>query len=371
MKNQIGYNGKITLVSPSGSESVELSVPGRNVDYRGNLQLNGRYYGGYGQTGVSERQDRRLRRLLSQGWKISATKERSVLVDTDSQIREEEKKNTDVVIGTTKTGNLSHGGDHASGEVKDSPNAAKQGKNFRGCRGGQKHRRKQNRNYGSSKSRARVQVQKCAQVGSGAVYAPQPLKITPAMMASAKKSADLLAKLVGRSPLKIKSGITVNAEKFLVALEIGDNPLPPLEVQDERPKLKILVTPDCSGSCQGWSGLGQAWSTYLSRMPDVDVIYLTNANGDFWEVREETEWQKLIQKVDVVLYLGDGDGHEMCTKCASLGATVVALDCYAACVAKPRLKKTKSGKGMVFWVDRVSAKDSETWEKALSLCLKP
>jgi hypothetical protein len=148
-------------------------------------------------------------------------------------------------------------------------------------------------------------------------------------------------------------------------LEIGDNPLPPLEDPDERPKLKILVTPDCSGSTQGWNGLGQAWALHLSRIPDVDVIYFTNVNGELREIEEDAAIQKLMESVDVVLYLGDGDGYELCRHYASNGATVLALDSYSASVAKPRLKIEKAGSGMLYWVDRVSAREPETWTRSI------
>lgn len=103
-----------------------------------------------------------------------------------------------------------------------------------------------------------------------------------------------------------------------------------LEDPDERPKLKILVTPDCSGSTQNWSGLGQAWALHLSRIPDVDVIYFTNFNGELWEVEGDAATRKLIESVDVVLYHGDGDSDGLCRRYASYGATVLACWTHTA-----------------------------------------
>jgi len=204
------------------------------------------------------------------------------------------------------------------------------------------------------------------------VYSPQPLQVSGKARESAKKSAELLAELVGRSSQKIIQGIDVDVEEFLIALEIGDNPIPPLERPRERPRLRLLITPDSSGSTQNWSGLGRAWALLLAKLPDVDVIYADNRNGEFWEIKQEREWQKLVSEVDVVIYLGDGDGRRMCHRYAESGATVVALDCHSARVAQPRLagifRKPKGG--TLYWVDRVSAKEPETWYKALTLILR-
>lgn len=356
MDGRRGYRGKVTLRSPSGG-SVTITVPGRRKNYDGSVSLDSWY--SYQKT--AERQDRIFKRYLSAGWKVFS--------HDDGEVGEEEKKNTEIVIGTTQSGSASHGGKHASAEVEDSPNAARQGKRARKCRGGQKHRRNPERQR--SKARVRVQVQNAGQHGSVGVYSPQPLRITPGLLKSAERSAELLAELVGRSHIKVRRGVTVNAEDLLVALEIGDNPLPPLEDPDERPKLKILVTPDCSGSTQNWSGLGQAWALHLSRIPDVDVIYFTNFNGELWEVEGDAATRKLMESVDVVLYLGDGDGHDLCQRYASsYGATVLALDSYCANYANPRLRTETHGQGTLHWVDRVSAKEPDTWARAVELCLK-
>jgi len=352
MEVRRGYSGKVTLRSPSG-ESVTIKPPGRFKNSRGQVveqSYDPRHVG------------RRLRQLFSSGWKVVACNGQPV---SPPKAGEEEKKNTSLVVGTTMTGDKSHGGDHASAEVKDSPNAAERGMCSRKCRGGQKRRRKFNRRV----QELRIQVQQTRRGGSG-VYSSQPLKENENLLKSAERSAELLAELIGRSHLKVRRGISVNSEKLLVALEIGDNPLPPLEHPDERPKLRILVTPDCSGSTQDWSGLGQAWALHLSKIPDVDVIYITNSNGKFWEVAEaDTETRALVESVDVVLYLGDGDGYELCQRYASYGAVVVALSSYAACVAKPRHRVQTQGLGVLHWVDRVSANTPDTWAESISLSL--
>ncbi|HXH26530.1 MAG TPA: hypothetical protein VNG90_01405, partial [Candidatus Acidoferrum sp.] len=167
-----------------------------------------------------------------------------------------------------------------------------------------------------------------------------------------------------------KRGITVDIYRLLVALEVGDNPLPALEAPNHKRKLRILATPDCSGSTQGWNGLGQAWALHLAKLPDVEVVYAANFNGQFFELSSDKATTELIESVDLVLYLGDHDGRQMCEHYASLGATVVALDSYSASVAKPRLATSMAlGQGTLYWVDRVSAKEPATWAKAVELCL--
>ncbi len=240
------------------------------------------------------------------------------------------------------------------------------GKKPRGNRGGRKERKQKQ----GSKPRIRIKVQNAGQNGGAGVYSPQPLQTNPALLKSAEESAEALARLVGRSAKKVKRGVTIDVEKLLVALETGNDPLPALETPDEKPKLRILVTPDCSGSTQSWNGLGQAWALHLSKLPDVDVVYYENFNGEFWEVKENEEVQKLINSVDVVIYLGDGDGTELCRRYTSYGATVVALDSYCASLENPRLTSTEQiGNGTLYWVSSVSAKAPHTWKTGIELCL--
>ena len=351
-----GYQGEVTLRSPSGEYVTIKNFPGRWRDYRNKLSTN-----------LNSRKGRKFHKLLSAGWKVVACNGQTVGVDNNAG--EEEKKDTSLVVGTTQTGNSSHGGKHASCEVEDSPNVAKEGKKRRGCRGGQKKRTKRKRSR-RAKRTCRLQVQNAGQNGGPGVYAPQSLWFSDELLESAEESAELLAKLIGRSPLKVRQGVKIDVEKLLVALETGDDPLPALETPDEKSKLKILVTPDCSGSCQSWSGLGRAWALHLSKLPDVDVIYFENFNGKFWDVEEGTETQKLIESVDVVLYLGDGDGWDLSNRYASYGAIVVALDSYCANVAKPRLEIKTVGQGTLHWVDRVSAHEPRTWTQSIELCLQ-
>lgn len=362
-----GYRGLVTLVSPQG-ERLSLPVPGRLVVWSNE---RGQYDTRAPKNRVqpiavrgdadASRQDTRFRRLLSQGWRVAGPC-RVVNEDADTEVGEEQKKDTDVVIGTTKTGEASHGGDHASGEVKDSPNYAK-----RGCRGGRGAKDKAERRLEEAKANEQPCLHKCTGGRSrrASLFTPDPIKVSAGMEASAKRSAELLAELVGRSQLKVRQGVQVNAFDLLVALEIGDNPIPALEAPRERPRMRVLVSPDRSGSCRGWCALGMAWASHLSDLPDTDIFYVENGNGQFLK-----NVSALLPKIDVVIYLGDDDGWEMCEKYARGGLMVIALDCYAARVAKPRLAKRPEGVGgNFFWVERCSSKKPETWYQALRLAL--
>lgn len=339
-----GYSGKILLVSPSGDQQ-EVILPGRWKDYRG-VQT---YYGGGGKKAVKD-----FHRLLSSGWKIVRNGEK-IQSEEEGQVGEKEKKNTDLVIGTTQTGNASHGGNHASCEVKDSPNKAQ-----RGCRGGTK------KSHDNNSRRS----------GGRGVYCPQPLRVSKEQQESAKDSAELLSKLIGGAQNKTRQGVTTDAYRLLVALETGDDPLPALEAPRERPRLRVIVTPDCSGSCQSWSGLGRAWAKAIAEMPEVDSIYAENFNGQFRLETTQEEGrpvseksaESLVKKADILIYLGDGDGYGLCSKYALMGAIVVAFDCYCSSQASPRLDAPK-GQANLYWVSHVSAKAPQTWYEGLRLVL--
>lgn len=379
MKENKGYFYRTTLVSPSGETRVVNLGDGRWKPYwrtPGQPRVSPGYHA---QSRAGEKANRLFYRLLSQGWKVAIS---SSPTGVEEPERKEEKKDTDVVDGAQKNGNVSHGGDHASKEVADSPNAASNGNkpsfHGRGSRGSRcgkngvkaaNHR--ENHKRQPSKERARVRLEKRVGTGNVGIYCPQPIRIKPEVLKSAEKSAELLSELIGRSEQKTPVGVTIDPEDLMVALEIGDNPLPPLEVPFQRPRLRVLVTPDCSGSTQNWSGLGQAWAIHLAKIPDVDVVYITNFNGEFWNNggKPEGMTQALLEKVDIVVYLGDGDGFELCKNYAEKGSIVVGLDCYCASVAKARLRESWQRRGAFYWVDRVSADAPDTWFKALELVL--
>lgn len=373
-----GYHGWVTLVSPEG-ETARINLSGRENSGAG-VKVSC-YYPGYEEYRRKvDKADLRLRRLLSAGWKVvpkktlrdedpevlepengQETKEDSV---EEGNVGEEEKKNTDQVIGTSKLGSQSHGGDHASGEVVNSPNRAKRGK--RAGRGRRKGEPKNQR----PKHKAKVpKVRMSSGTGGNPVFAPQPIRCSQKIRESAEKSAELLAELVGKSVLCKPAGVTTKVEEFLLALETGDDPLPYLEARDERPKALILVSPDCSGSTANWNGLGQAWALALAKNPALEVIYLENFNGEFYnpDFQDGRDLEELLKKVDFLIYLGDGQGLELAEIYAARGATVLGIDNGCSAYGAPRLRRDNrfSSGGRLIWVDRVTARDLDSWAEAV------
>ncbi len=378
------------------------------------------------------RKSRRFQNLLARGWRVAGyvylagqelpapvVTPANAVMPKEPEVRPEQKESEDVdevAEATSMTSEDVHGGNEATKDIVDSSNAADDGQNpenhgaeagvdgdegsgdgqgdqspsehdslsegsadrpSRGSRGGRSERRKAER---AQVRRLAAQTQppqvaKPTRNGTTAVLCLRPLDISPGMRRAAHKSAELLAKLIGRSTQKTVQGTQVQAMDLLLALETGDNPLPALERPRERPRLKVLITPDSSGSCQDWSGLGRAWALEVAKLPNVDVIYVGNMNGQFTDAEyrlvADEAVDGMLREVDVVIYLGDGDGYELCHDYASRGATVVALDSYCASVAKPRLREVnRRGSGVVYWVDKVSNCDASTWYVALKLVME-
>lgn len=435
-----GYWGSVTLVSPAG-ETIKMSVPGREiVRYRttnGFLEdkdvlVVGR--GLYTTAGreAALRKSRRFQDLLARGWRVAgyvymAGQKKSAPVVTptgrvaskEAIARPEQKESEgvdEVAEATSLTSEDVHGGNEATKDIQDSPNAANDGQNpenhgaevgvdgeegsgdgqgdqssseldsqseggsdrpSRGSRGGRSERRRAERAEVRrlAAQAPPPQVSKPTRNGATSVLCLRPLDVSQGMRRAARKSAQLLAELIGRSTQKTVQGTQVQALDLLLALETGDNPLPALERPRLRPSLKVLITPDSSGSCQDWSGLGRAWALEVSKLPDVDVIYVENMNGQFmgagYRVVADEAVDGMLREVDVVIYLGDGDGYDLCHDYASRGATVVALDSYCASVAKPRLREVnRRGSGVVYWVDKVSNCDAATWFDGLKLVME-
>lgn len=358
-----GYSGLTTLRSPDGREEAQL--------WLGKIQE--RPWWGR----EDKKADKKFRQLLSAGWKVIGSEtpvpteetrpEDEVAEAEEGQPGEEEKKDTSEVAEANEAGGDKHGGNHASAEVEGSPNSAQNGKKPRGQRGGKSDKNR-------SPASAPKKLDWCQQKGGGAVYCPQPLKVTKEMRRSAEESAQILAELVGRAAEKVRQGTDVKVMDLLVALETDDNPLPALEAPRERPRARILITPDCSGSCQSWSGVSAAWAMKIAELPDVEVVHLENSNGGLYAggaSLTDEEVVELLGSFDLLVYLGDGDGKALAHHYAESGATVIVLDCYAARVAKPRLKKRKeyASGGQLTWVDMVSATEPQTWKVALQFAI--
>ena len=199
-------------------------------------------------------------------------------------------------------------------------------------------------------------------------------RASPEALLAAEQAAGLLGELAGKASLKAQASRGIDVSGLLLALETGDNPLPFLESPIERPRARVLVTPDCSGSTQGWSWVARAWARALSSHPELEVAYVENCNGSLYKGNgssgsfTEKEERLLLGGLDLLVYLGDEDGRLLAEARARAGTLVIALDSFAASVQRPRLRSSERGR--LLWIDRVSAKAPLTWVEGLRLALK-
>src|SRR3989339_705731 len=224
-----GYRGSILMESPTG-ERRTVQIPGRiatEYDPITAWRTNKKHITLTTSWMRDEEKKRRIRldqafnRLLSAGWKVvkSSPNLQDGTHDNDNASDDEEKKNTDSVIGTTLSGDKSHGGNHASGEVADSPNRAQ-----RGCRGGRSKNSKSDRIQQKKESdqEKKQAAYPMKQYDGSGIYAPQQMRISSESIASMESSAELLKKIIGQSEIKMSQGIEIDSEKLLIALETGD-----------------------------------------------------------------------------------------------------------------------------------------------------
>lgn len=390
-----GYSGEVTLTSPDGTRRATVTLPGRRRQVVANWEreftgTSGRRQlrGNGMDTPAERRAERRFHRLLSAGWTVTGSTRAPAAAPEVEQKPPEDV--AEVAPATSQTSEESHGGSEATRDVAGSPNPADDGQNAdnqgaqsgrpkqptqRGSRGGRsqqqvQQRQQERRRQRKRRKRPEGRLQRQRTGGGSQVWSPQPLTVTPQIRQQARRSGQLLTQLVGaRGARAVPAGTEVDTHQLLLALETGDDPLPALERPRQRPRTRVLVTPDSSGSCQGWSGLGRAWALHLAGQPDVDVIYVDNFNGALVDGRGRSlpRQDTLLAGVDVVVYLGDRDGYDDCVRFAEAGALVVALDNHCASTAAPRVDHrlpTRAG-GELVWVDRVSARDPQTWTAAL------
>ena len=172
----------------------------------------------------------------------------------------------------------------------------------------------------------------CKQTRSHAVIVQTGEKINPDFEQYGMAVEELLKQIVQTtSDKKFKKPRRPHAVKIWKALKTGENPLPYLEVPNDKRQLKVLATPDISGSCQNFSHLSQGFALVLAKMEDVAVTYIENYNGQLIGI----EWTKeksaqFCSAQDIVFYLGDDDCVENALIAAEKGATFIAFSSYRA-----------------------------------------
>ena len=364
----VGLKGDVYLLSPDKKKYIKIHLPGRRIKWNyvgsGKYKPAGIEVEAYGDMDRKnrERRQKRFQKLLSQGWTVVSPAE------LEKSFGPEWKKFTDKVDGSTKTGSASHGGDHASGEVEDSPNAAPQGKKYESR--GQRGARKKKPSEDGPAKRVKMAMQRSNQH----VWSPQPMVVSKKTIESARASAELLCQIVGQSEQKIRKGVDVDPLGLMMAFEKGENPLPYLDMPQEQSKVRVFLTNDESGSCQSFSGLTKGWACTLAKLRNVDAFYAKNANGSFGQYGENKtdEWyEKLLETMDFIVYLGDGDAWYRMIGLANKGAKVIYLSCASCNYGSPRLRGVHHGSkgGVLYEIDRVSNGSSESWYTALKLVL--
>jgi hypothetical protein len=147
-----------------------------------------------------------------------------------------------------------------------------------------------------------VEVDRFAKGNSGdgsrvkGIYSYSEVVFSAQVYNAAKKSAEILSNFIGKSQAMLEYGIRSDIPDLLIRLEGGDNPIPALEIPQQRPKMKIMISPDCSPSTQPWNGLACAWAIMLAKNPDLDVLYCVNSNGEPVKISSE-KYLTLILKV--------------------------------------------------------------------------
>ncbi len=239
-RTRVGYTGVVDLVSRDG-EKATLRLPGRRKSADGTIA------GGW--TEADKLKERRFYQLLSAGWKVNSTAmvdasdddatdpgkqqspEASAAEDKPSSNPEQnESEGVDEVAEATSLSSEDvHGGNEATKDIADSPNAADNGINpdnkgadegiggregrgqqgeggkhysGRGSRGGRGQKQleqKVQRRQKLQRQQAAEQWRKSAGIGT---FSPQALRVDSAIAESAERSAHVLPRIEGTSQQK-------------------------------------------------------------------------------------------------------------------------------------------------------------------------
>lgn len=292
--------------------------------------------------------------ILSNGGRLSYTWQGWSL--PFSLLYKEAKKETDeVALATIKQSHEKHGGDHASKEVKNSPNPVNDGKQIR----------KRGKRGGASKAAKRTQANRdamIASIGNGNSYAPPSRLIdNPGIRHYAKKIASVLSTWAGTNTQEASEEERFDVLGFIKATETGEDLRPYIEAEFEEDSVKVLVTPDFSGSCSWCSKITGAFARELSKTTGIDVTYVENCNGypfskDGWEL----DWRDIPASFDCVIYVGDYDAIDQMEYLYSSGKAkkIIALSNYGCNHNTPQVDREFSHHNVI-WVTHVNGNDPE------------
>jgi len=368
---------KVLLISSDGNQKISMSLSSRSYSYKNDSRYkNDTWY----QRSLAKdlRDHKRYRDLLSRGWQVIATWD--YIYDPKDPYKKDWKKFTQEVDGSTRMGDQTHGDEHNSGEVahkaekktleqrepsleKESldDNSESSTKPKRGRRGGRGNRQKAHK---------KETLQRHSEKSSNSpVYSYQPIQVNKKLKESVKASAKLIKELVGKSIHTCESSYDIDIEGLMVAIEIGEDPTPYLEIPEQKPRMRILVTPDCSGSCQDWSGVAQGWALELQSIPGIEVFYVENCNGEMLCNKETKE--DLIKKQDIIIYLGDGDNDQI-RDLSKTGCTIISINNVCSSysgVQVAQFEKYPKG-GVYIELYKVHASNPDDWTEAIKLAIK-
>jgi len=141
-------------------------------------------------------------------------------------------------------------------------------------------------------------------------------------------------------------------------------------------KVKVLVTPDMSGSTVGWSSISQQLAKHFKKgISNADVTIIDNFNGyisnkGYHNTPSYNDTISTLSKYDIVLYLGDTDAEEILTspEMAKVETQIICLDNSYSNVGDVRLVNQQNPN--TIWINGVSVKRDNDLKKAARLVNK-
>lgn len=284
------------------------------------------------------------------------------------------KGTPEVRPATTRTSNDVHGGDNASGEVPDaqqssgSPAGGDQDKKEKtsGEVPDEKNGERKKRVHRGKKKKKTPHRSQIQWGGGNEIFSPPGFrKPSESEKKAAQEAANIFLKWLGTGEPKEEEEFDLLG--FVKAVQIGEDLRPYIQSDIEREEtVRILITPDQSGSTCSWSDVSTAFAYALQEQGKklgVSVALIPNFNGTPVISDQDVSWSE-IERVDVVLYLGDNDAMESIQKVPA--NRIIALSNVYSSVrdGEPRICQDIPG---VIWVEGVAGRDVTSFTKALKI----